>query len=121
MNKAESALNARSYKFTGPDDIQYRWALGRMGMRCPKVCLFFAVLAPSTLKRSMKLVTTDGKETVIAEFHRAHHVRREQKARLRIQPVGMYILDYIILTFVFVENKRRQREARATWDIAGII
>ena len=99
--------------FTGPDDVQYRWALGAMGMSLPKVCLFFASLKPSTLNHGIKLVTTDGNKTVIAEFHRAHYFRKKQKARLEVQAAGMGMLDHIVLTFVFAENKRREREERA--------
>jgi len=84
-----------SYMFTGPDGIQYRWAMGRCGMNFPK------------------LVTTDGKKTVVAQFHRAHYIRNKRKARLEVQPAGMEMLDYIVLTFVFAESKRREREARA--------
>jgi len=58
----------------------------------------------------MKLVTADEKQEVIAEFHRAHHITKKQKARLEVQPAGMDMLDYIVLTFVFAENKRRERE-----------
>jgi len=61
----------------------------------------------------MKLVTTDEKKTVIAEFERAHHFIKRQNARLEVQPAGMNMLDYIVLTFVFAENKRRERERRA--------
>jgi hypothetical protein len=94
-----------------------------MGMHYPKVSLS-PTSPPSSvlaLNHGMKLVTVDEKKTVIAEFHRAHHIRKKQKARLEIQPEGMKMLDHIILTFVFVEDKRRQREARATHDIAGMI
>jgi len=84
-----------SYMFTGPDGVQYRWALGAFGMSYPK------------------LVTTDEKKTVVAEFHRAHYITKKRKARLEIQPAGMNMLDYIILTFVFAEHKRRDRETRA--------
>jgi len=61
----------------------------------------------------MKLVTTDEKKTVIAEFDRAHHFTRKEKAKLDVQPAGMAMLDYIVLTWVFAENKRKEREARA--------
>ena len=56
------------------------------------------------------MVTTDEKKTVIAEFHRAHHIIKKRRARLEIQPAGMHMLDYIVLTFVSVEHKRRERE-----------
>lgn len=58
----------------------------------------------------MKLVTADGEKTVIAEFHPANYIVKRRKARLEVQPAGMDMLDYIILTFVIVENKRRERE-----------
>ncbi|KAF9781699.1 hypothetical protein BJ322DRAFT_1111630 [Thelephora terrestris] len=69
-----------SFTFTGPDGVQYRWALGAMGMN------------PG------RLVTTDEKKTVIAEFHRPHYFINKQKARIEVQPAGMDILDYIIVT-----------------------
>jgi hypothetical protein len=106
-------LNTRSYEFAGPDGVQYRWAMGPIGMSYPKVSLFPASPAPSTLNHGMKLVTADEKKTEIAEFHRAHHFRKKQKARLEVQPAGIDMLDHIVLTLVFAENKRRERETRA--------
>ena len=52
----------------------------------------------------------DDKKTEIAKFHRAHYFTKKQKARLEVQPAGMEMLDHIVLTFVFVESKRRERE-----------
>ena len=74
---------------------------------------FFVSPVSSTLNHGMKLVTNDERKTVIAEFHRAHHFRTKEKAKLEVQAAGMGMLDYIILTFVFVEHKRRARETRA--------
>jgi hypothetical protein len=65
------------------------------------------------LNRSMKLVTADEKKEVIAEFHRAHYITKRKKARIEVQPAGMGMLDYIVLTFVFAEEKRRERERRS--------
>ena len=62
------------------------------------------------LKHGMKLVTADEKKMVIAEFHRPNYLIHKQKARLDVQLEGMGMLDLIILTFVYVERKRRQRE-----------
>ena len=70
-------------------------------------------LGTEVLNYDVKLVTTDDKKTVIAEFHRRHYLVKKQKARLDIQPAGMDMLDYIVLTFVFAERKRRERERRA--------
>jgi len=61
----------------------------------------------------MKLVTTDEKKTVIAEFDRAHKFTRKEKAKLDVQPAGMAMLDHIILTWVFAEHKRKKRERKA--------
>ena len=72
------------------------------------------------LNHGAELVTTD-EQTVVAEFHRAHNIRKKRKARLEIHPAGMDVLDHIVLTFVFVEDRRRQREAWATSDITGVI
>ena len=67
----------------------------------------------------MKLVTTDEKKTVIAEFHRAHHFLKKREARLEVQPAGMDMLEYIVLTFVFAEHKRREREKRSRYSGGG--
>ncbi|KAF9793509.1 hypothetical protein BJ322DRAFT_1035109 [Thelephora terrestris] len=83
-----------SFVFTGPDGVQYRWAMGALGMNYPK------------------LVTADEKKEVIAEFHRAHYITKRKKARIEVQLAGMGMLDYIVLTFVFAEEKRRERERR---------
>jgi hypothetical protein len=90
-----------------------------MGTNYPKVSLFSISPASSTLNRGMKLVTADEKKTVIAEFHRRHYFRKKQKARLEVQPAGMDMLDYIVLTFVFAENKRREREQAAASSGGG--
>ena len=88
--------------------------MGAFGMNYPKANPLFSPSSVSlALNQHMKLVTADEKKTVIAEFHRAYHFTKKEKARLEIQPAGMEMLDYIILTFVFAENKRREREARA--------
>ena len=111
MTGVEPVSNTRSYMFTGPDGVQYRWALGACGMSYPKVSVSFVSLPSQELSCVVKLVTTDEK-TVIAEFHRAHHFRRKEKPRLEVQPAGMDMLDDIILTFVFADSKRRERETR---------
>jgi len=84
-----------SYKFTGPDGVEYRWAMGVAGVNYPR------------------LVTMDEEKTELAKFHRAHHFTKRQKARLEVQPAGMGMLDHIVLTFVVVECNRRERERGA--------
>lgn len=81
-----------------------------MGTDYPKVGLQVVQPVGLTLNYSLKLVTADENKTVIAKFHRAHHFLKKKRARLEVQPAGMEMLDYIILTFVIVENKRREQE-----------
>jgi len=100
----------RSFTFTGPDGIQYQWALGAAGRKPERVSVFVSPPVSLRLNDNLKLVTTDGKKTVIAQFHLPHN---KQKARLEIRPVAMDLFDYIIVTFVFVEQTRAHREAAA--------
>jgi len=90
--------------------IDGRWA--HWGLSHPKVGPF-STSPVSILNHGMKLVIADEKKTVIAEFHTPHYLIKRQKARLEVQPAGMDMLDYIILTFAFAERKRREREGRA--------
>ena len=81
-----------------------------------RVSVFPDSLISSPLNRA-KLVTSDEKKAVIAQFHRPHYFINKQKAKLKVQAAGMDMLDYIIVTFVFVEQTRREREAAAgSWS-----
>lgn len=84
--------------------------MGALGLHLPKVSFFSDSPVFWRLNDGMKLVTADEKKTVIAEFHRPNYFVHKQKARLDIQPEGMGMLDLIVVTFVYVERKRRQRE-----------
>ena len=65
----------------------------------------------------MKLVTTDEEKTVIAEFRPP---QKKQKAQLKVHPAGMSMLDSIVLTFVFVEKNRRERETATRSSFSGL-
>jgi hypothetical protein len=91
--------------------------MGASGVSYPKVRLFSASPVFLMMNHGMKLFITDEKKTEIAKFYRAHHFRKKRKARLEVQPAGMDMLDHIVLTFVFAESKRRDREARARWQM----
>ena len=105
-------MDTRSFTFTGPDGIQHRWALGAMRTSPGRVSVFPNSLVSPPLNQA-KLVTSDEKKVAIAQFHRPHYFINKQKARLEIQPAVMDMLDHIIVTFVFVEQTRREREAAA--------
>ena len=115
---SEQRSYIRSFKFTGPGGVEYRWALGVTGMKIPRVSPLIAPKIPSALNHVFQPVTLDENKTVIAQFHRALHFPKKQRARLEVQPEGMNMLDYIILTFVFVEDEHREREKRA-WSGNG--
>lgn len=81
--------------------------------------VFYLVGTLCAKPRTVKLVATDEKKTVIAEFYLTHHFTKKQKARLDVQLVGMDMLDHIVLTFVVAEQKRREREVRAKFAHGG--
>ena len=106
----EFGSDTRSFKFIGPDGVEYKWALGATGVKCPRVSLLIHSLTGTlpALNHGLKLVTTDGEKTEIAKFHRARCFPKRQKARLEVQPAGMGMLDHM-----FAEQKRRERETAA--------
>lgn len=112
-SEAELGLNTSSFTFIGPDGVQYRWALGAMGMNPGRVSPSPSLPVFPTLNSDLKLVTADEKKTVIAEFRRPCYLIKREKARLEVKPAGMDMLDYIVVTFVCVEQTRREREAAA--------
>jgi hypothetical protein len=91
-----------------------------MGMSVPKVRFSNLLLMFTMLNNEAKLMTIDEK-TVVAEFHRPYRITNRQKARLEVQPAGMGMLDHIILTFVIVDQTRREREAAAWRTVPWVI
>ncbi|KAF9653260.1 hypothetical protein BDM02DRAFT_3107827 [Thelephora ganbajun] len=71
---------------------KYRWSTGFSGQGLPK------------------LVTNNRKKKLIAELHKAHRLFRRSKAYLEIAPAGLTMLDQIVVSFVYVESKRRERK-----------
>ncbi|KAH6901923.1 hypothetical protein BKA70DRAFT_1568113 [Coprinopsis sp. MPI-PUGE-AT-0042] len=119
--KMGSGVYASDRIFTGPDGTEYRWK-----MRSSKP----------------ELVLNNSPETIIAKFHREHSsmmgLRDKVQASLElsifttsIQPAGMEttaspsrleaeeaLLDMILVTFVYVETTRAERE-KATMEAVG--
>lgn len=104
---AEFCSNISNFKFTGPDGVEYRWAMRAPGSMCPRVSLFAVSPGPSVLNHGLQLVIADEKETEIAKFYRAGCFSK-RKARLEVRPAGMGMLDHIIFTFIYVEQRRRE-------------
>ncbi|KAJ2913761.1 hypothetical protein MD484_g6646, partial [Candolleomyces efflorescens] len=78
--------------FTGPDGKEYTWALG--------------LNKPS-------LFLNDASKTPIAKFHRQHAGSKDKEpvqASLEIYEEGLHMVDLIVVTFVYIEKMRKDRE-----------
>ncbi|KIJ61071.1 hypothetical protein HYDPIDRAFT_42854 [Hydnomerulius pinastri MD-312] len=83
----------RKRTFVGPDGRNYRWDMH---------------------SRVVVLSADDHSRTEIARFHRATLgiIGRRRKACLEIADQAEHILDLIILTFIYVEKVRMDKETR---------
>jgi len=81
------------FKFT-VGDVKLKWTLGPLGVSYPKLKL------------------DDGSDTLIAKFFEKNILKGRNKSYIDVSPFGMEILDDLIVTFVFAEDKRRDREDR---------
>ncbi|KAF8162632.1 hypothetical protein B0H34DRAFT_692217 [Crassisporium funariophilum] len=81
----------RNRVFVGLDGTEYAWHLGS------RVC---------------KLYTTDKRKTLIACFHRRRlgMMRKARSASLEIIGCGESMVDLVIVTFVYMERLRREKE-----------
>ncbi|KAG2365619.1 hypothetical protein BDR07DRAFT_1398215 [Suillus spraguei] len=81
--------------FTGPDGRPYRWDL-----------TFNVVI----------LSRNDGSRMEVARFHRATLgiIGKKRKAMLEVSPEMAHMMDTVIMTFVYVEQLRRDKEKRRT-------
>lgn len=77
-------------RFTGPDGRQYKWNLG-----------FFT--------SQLELEEVSGSSTVVAKM-RQRNVIHGTKPALEIEPDVMPILDLVVVTWVFAEQRRRDIE-----------
>ncbi|TFK64549.1 hypothetical protein BDN72DRAFT_261710 [Pluteus cervinus] len=81
--KYETALFKRSRVFVGPDGNEYRWVAGPLSM----------------------LFRNDQSYTLIAQFHLPIN---HETGYLEISPSGIDIIDFIVLTFIYIERRRRK-------------
>ncbi|KAG2363701.1 hypothetical protein BDR07DRAFT_1403628 [Suillus spraguei] len=88
-------LLGRKRVFTGPDGRPYRWDLK------------FKVVI---------LSRDDGSRMEVARFHRATLgiIGKKRKAMLEVSPEMAHMMDTVIMTFVYVEQLRRDKEKRRT-------
>ncbi|KAJ3520941.1 hypothetical protein NMY22_g12524 [Coprinellus aureogranulatus] len=92
FRKRLALLNLGSNRiFTGPDGKEYYWKLANT---------------------KPVLYTNDGTDTHVAKFHRKHLgiVGTARPATLEIFPAGEHMVDLIVVTLVYIEKLRRDRD-----------
>ncbi|THH26997.1 hypothetical protein EUX98_g7191 [Antrodiella citrinella] len=89
-----SDLIGSARTFVGPDGLSYSW---HMGMTTSLLTLKAAVPAETAPK-------------TIAKFYPQSAVGAGRNPYLEVQPEGMHMLDIIVITWVFVETRRRELE-----------
>ncbi|KDQ60511.1 hypothetical protein JAAARDRAFT_125792 [Jaapia argillacea MUCL 33604] len=84
----KSGVIGQNKKFVAPDGKQYKWVLQMRGQ---------------------KLITNDFNETLVASFKEANLGIRKPKhpGCLQIYPSGQHMMDLIVVTFVYLEQKRK--------------
>ncbi|KAG2110580.1 uncharacterized protein F5147DRAFT_574421 [Suillus discolor] len=84
----------RKRVFTGPDGRPYRWDLK---------------------SRVVVLSRDDTPRTEVARSHRATLgiIGRKRKAKLEVSPEVAHMMDTVIMTFIYVEQLRRNKEQAA--------
>ncbi|KAF9230216.1 hypothetical protein BU15DRAFT_91162 [Melanogaster broomeanus] len=93
-------IRERKRTFTGPDGLPYRWDM---------------------LFRVVVLSRNDGSRTEVARYHRGSLgiIGHKKKPHLEVDPDVMHMLDLIVLTFVYVEKLRMDKERHARGNGGG--
>lgn len=101
----------------GPDGKEYRWTLGA---RVPSVRLFHS-LATLLMTAIYQLASNDKSATPVANFHRASRgiLGPKQHAYLEIHPEGEGMVEEIVISFVYAEKLRRDKERAAKRSNGG--
>ncbi|KAF8352176.1 hypothetical protein F5887DRAFT_912733 [Amanita rubescens] len=83
--------HGRHRAFIGPDGLEYLWILGR---------------------RVPELVRRDEARTPVARFHRRRLFGKARRApeSLEIFSEGMHMVDFILVTFVYIQKIRNDKE-----------
>ncbi|TEB27947.1 hypothetical protein FA13DRAFT_1755962 [Coprinellus micaceus] len=96
FRKKASWVNLGSHRiFTGPDGKEYRWKVANT---------------------KPVLYTNDEAQTHVAKFHQQDIISITPKAKaatLEIYPAGEHMVDLIVVTLVYIEKLRRDRERAA--------
>jgi len=89
---------------------KYRWSTQDLPKVNHSAQSFFIPLLTEIYARTPQLVTNNRKKKLIAELHKSRRVFGKRKAYLEVAPAGLTMLDQIVVSLVYVEKKRRERE-----------
>ncbi|KDQ61145.1 hypothetical protein JAAARDRAFT_32149 [Jaapia argillacea MUCL 33604] len=81
-----------SRKFQAPDGHEYKWV--------------------ATPRWGMKLISNDGSRTLVARLFEGSTFTSKRKSRLEIFPAGIHMMDLIVVTLVYVDKIRRDRQQK---------
>ncbi|KIK02644.1 hypothetical protein K443DRAFT_677375 [Laccaria amethystina LaAM-08-1] len=91
FRKGAWSWRGRGRVFTGPEGVEYKWKLGD---RVPELCL------------------NDSIDTPVARYHRSSLgiLSPAHAAYLEVFPIGEHIVDLIVVTFIYIERLRQEKE-----------
>ena len=104
-------LASRKCTFTGPDGRRYRWDMHSRDVVVSVKHFEFGWIV-SSYSSFPQLSLDDASRTEIARHHRATLgiIGKRRSARLEIAPQAEYMLDLIVITFIYVEKLRMDKE-----------
>jgi len=75
----------------GPDGQSYRWKMGWVSCR-------------------LEFNDSSKKPEVVAQFHRYKYIFNKKQAELEVEDSVKNILDWVVITWIFIERRRRDME-----------
>ncbi|KAI6014649.1 hypothetical protein EDC04DRAFT_2578696 [Pisolithus marmoratus] len=107
-------FRGRKRTFTGPDGLPYRWDMDFKIVRV-RTCLNDFLYSSALTCPGTQLSRNDATRQELARSHRRRLgiIGPRRDPSLDVDPGLMNILDTIILTFVYVEKLRRDKEEQA--------
>ncbi|KAI6101919.1 hypothetical protein F5141DRAFT_1136393 [Pisolithus sp. B1] len=107
-------IRGRKRTFEGPDGLPYRWDMDFKFVRvctCPKVCHD----SPALTGFCTQLSRNDATRQELARFHRQRIgiIGSRREPYLDVDLALKHMLDMVVLSFIYVEKLRMDKERRA--------
>ncbi|KAI5989990.1 hypothetical protein EDD15DRAFT_2370319 [Pisolithus albus] len=114
----------RKRTFTGPDGLSYRWDMDFRIVRVrtyPKKSYDFPALTGLVWVLDAQLSRDDASRQELARSHRRSLgiIGPKKDPSLDVDPSLMHMLDMVVLTFIYVEKLRMDKEKRAKHSNGG--